>query len=383
MIDLTEAGCRLANTRVGPTPSLDELRAALKRRRQRRLTIAAGSIMSAAALAAAVTFAVVSTGTRSQQVTTTGPSPSQPSSIVTLPPGQSVAGATPYDYQRLRLWLPTGWTTSTNHCHMATRVVYFPADYSGGPATSCTHDGADIVVVHPFNGTPPGSPTTKTVNGIAIEVAQGQGGPTTWYVPSLQAELVVSGNAAQKVADTLGPSPLQDLLTASFPTPVPTTWRTVTFDGFQAKVPPTWPTHRIVVKRTGNTTEVSDLPGLCAPPIFRIPSVYLGANPGISCPFFPQTREPATEDGLWLQPSTNAAPLASQLQGGGHGVPPAIQRLFTVGSEQVLITAGSADSVRAEIESSGHRISAVIGLGANPAVAEAVLSSIRPQPSPT
>lgn len=376
MIDLTEAGRRLANTRVGPTPSPDKLRAILKRRGQRRRTIAAGSVMSAAAVAAAIAFAVVSTGTRSQQVTT-GPSPSPQSSIATLPPAKSVAGATPYDYQRLRLWLPTGWTTSTNLCHMATQVVYFPANYSGGPATSCTHNGADILVVQPFNRTPPGSPTTRILNGITVEVVQGQNGSTTWYVPSLRVELVISGNAAQKVADTLGPSPLQDLLTATFPTPVPTTWRTVTFDGFQAKVPATWPTHRIVVMRTGNSTEISDLPGVCAPPIFRSPSVYLGADPGIPCPAIPQTKEPATEDGLWLQPSTNTAPLVPQLQGGGHGIPAAIQRLLTVGSEQVLITAGRGDSVEAEIDSSGHRISAVIGLGTNPAVAEAVLSSIR------
>ena len=67
-------------------------------------------------------------------------------------------------------------------------------------------------------------------------------------IGSLQLKLVVSGNAAQKVADTLGPSPLQDLLTSTFPTPVPTAWRIVTFDGFQAKVPATWPTHHIVIK---------------------------------------------------------------------------------------------------------------------------------------
>lgn len=380
MIDLTEAGRRLAAARVGPSPSLDDLRATLKRRRRRRFRIGAGSVISAAAVAAAVTFAVASTGTRVQQVTT-NPSPSQPASIATLPRAQGVAGSTPYDYQRLRLWLPTGWNTSTNNCHMATQVVYFPANYSAAPPTSCSHAGANIVVVGPFNGTPPGSPAATTVNGITVEVAQGPDGSATWYVPSLQAELVISGHAAQKVADTLGPSPLQDLLTATFPTPVPTTWRAVTFDGFQARVPANWPTHQILVKRTGNTTEVSDLPGVCFPPIFRTPSVYVGANLAPSCPFFPQTKEPSTDDGLWLYPSTNTAPLASQLQSDGPGVPAPIQRLFTFGSEQVLITAGEGDSVEVEIETAGHRISAIIGLGPNPAVAEAVLSSIRPTSS--
>jgi hypothetical protein len=377
MIDLTEAGRRLADTRVGPTPSLDTLRAALRRRRQRRRAIAAGSVMSAAAVVAAITVAVVSTGTRSQKVTT-GSSSSQPSSGVTLPEGPGVTGATPYDYQRLRLWLPAGWTTSTSHCPSATQVVYFPANYSGGGATSCTHDGAEIVVVEPYSATRPGPSSTTTVNRITVEVVRGQDGSTTWYVPSLQVKLVVSSNAAQKVADTLGPSPLQDLLTSTFPTPVPTAWRIVTFDGFQAKVPAAWPTHHIVMKRSGNTTEISDLPGVCAPPVFRSPSVYLGANPGISCPFIPQTKEPATEDGLWLQPSTNTAPLASQLSLGNLTQPPPIQRLFNLGSAQVLINAGNGDSVQAEIDSSGHRITAVIGLGANPAVAEAILSSIRP-----
>lgn len=371
MIDLTEAGHRLANTRVGPTPSPDQLQAIGKRRKQRRRRIAAGSVMSATGVVAAI--AVVSTGTRTQQVTT-GPSPS----IATLPPVHGVAGATPYDFQRLRLWLPAGWTTSTNRCYTATQVVYYPSNWSGGPATPCGHSGADIVVVRPFNGTAPDSATAKTVNGISVEVVQGQNGSNTWYIPSLQAELAISGNTAQGVADTLGPSTLQDLLTASFPTPVPTTWRTVTFDGFQAKVPPTWPTHQIQITRSGNSTEISDLPGVCAPPTFPTPSVYLGANPGISCPAILQKKEPSTDDGLWLQPSTSTAPLAAQLQSGA-GIPEATQRLFNVGTEQVLITSGGqGDSVEAEIDSAGRQISAVIGLGANPAVAEAILNSIKP-----
>ena len=377
MIDLTEAGRRLASTRVGPTPSANQLRAIGQRRKQHRRTIAAGTAIAAAAVVAAIALVVVSSGTHLQRVTT-GPSPSQPSSVATLPPVHSVAGATPYDYQRLRLWLPAGWTTSTNTCHMATRVVYYPTNWSGGPATPCSHAGADIVVVRPFSGRPPGSATAKTVNGITVEVVREQNGSTTWYIPSLHAELAVSGKKAQGVADTLGPSTLQDLLTASLPTPVPTTWRTVSFDGFQARVPPTWPTHQIQVTRSGNSTEISDLPGVCAPPTFPTPSVYLGANPGISCPALPPTKEPSTDDGLWLQPSTNTAPLAAQLQGGA-GVPGATQRLFTVGTEQVLITgAGEGDSVQAEIDNNGQQIAAVIGLGANPALAEALLSSIKP-----
>jgi hypothetical protein len=192
-----------------------------------------------------------------------------------------------------------------------------------------------------------------------------------WYVPSLDVQITIVGTAAQAIARTIEPSPLQDLLTDPLPVAIPSAWRTVNYDGFQAKVPADWPVYQIVTTHTGNSFSVSPTPGVCGPPVFRTPSVYFGANPGISCPPILQKTASPTDDGLWLQPSQSTTPLSESSIGNP-------QRLITNGASQILLTPGSGDDISVEIDVAGHRINADIGLGVNPAIAEAILSSITP-----
>jgi hypothetical protein len=379
MTDLAEAGRRLAATQVGPTPPLHALEARRTRRARRRRLVAGGSVTLAVAAAILLIVALTNNASRPERVVT-APPPSRPTSSVTLPQAPSVGGSVAYDYLRLRLWLPSGWTTSTSTCHSTNQVVYFPANYSSGPALSCTLQlPSDTVVVLPFHGSIAASTVQTRVNGFAVsKLAQGPAS-STWEVPSLQVQLVVSGGSAQKVAGTLEASPLQEILTGSFPTPVPSTWQSVTLDGFQARVPAGWPTHQIVVTTTGNSTSIAGLPpGVCGPPVFHVPSVYLGANPGISCPPILETKDPPTDDGLWLQTSSNTVPLSTQLGTSSSNNAADPQRLVSIGTAQALISAQSGDSVYVEIDAAGKRIDAVIGLGPNPAIAEAILSSITP-----
>jgi hypothetical protein len=375
MIDLAEAGRRLGDTRVGPTPPPHQIRARLERRMQRRRMIIGGSAASALAAIISVALIVVVTSYKQRSVeTTTGPA-SVPTPTATSLPAGGVAGSTPYDYQRLRLWLPSGWSTSTSSCHAGSQSVYFPGT-DPSTASCLAGDTGAIVVVRPLDGAPPAPTTERMVHGIPVEVTTGANGLTAWDVPSLHVEVDFHTSAAEKVAETLEPSPLQDVLTANFPTSVPSGWKTVTFSGFQAKVPPTWPTHSVVTTTIGNATENSGYPpGICFPPLFHTPAVYLGGGEIPACPSWIQKSEPPIDDGLWLQPSAFSTPLSAQLQGGDASNP---ERLISVGSAQALVMPGRGDSLQVEVVSGGHEIEAFIGLGLFPGVAEAILSSIAP-----
>lgn len=376
MIDLSEAGRRLADTQVGSTPPIEALDARrLRRARRRRYSLlAAAAVVVAAAVSVPLALTARSPGT--QRVVTGPPKTANP--LTTEPAGLGVSGSIPYDYLRVRLWLPPGWTTSTSTCHWGNHVVYFPADFAGATQLSCVIQPSNNVVVSSADTTVPPAAPSKTINGITVFVTQHNPEGTTWDVPSLQVQVAFSA-ASQSVVDTLQASPLEDLLTQNFPTsPIPQGWRTITYDGFQAKVPSSWPTHRIVTTTSGNTSSVSGFPpGICAPPTFHTPAVYLGDG-FISCPIELETTEPPTDDGLWLQPSSDTTPLSSQLQANNSGGASTPQRLLNIGSLQVLISASSGDSVFVQLEGAGKRIDANIGLGRLPSVAEAIISSIKP-----
>lgn len=374
MIDLAEAGRRLGETRLGPTPAPDEIRARLSRRIRRRRVVVGGASSVIAAVIAVALIAVIPNH-KGHQVTVQTGRPAPPTPTTKLAPTPGLVGSVPYDYQRLRLWLPPGWATSTSNCHAGNHYVFFPGD--NPTTTSCAGgDTGVIVVVQPLVGGPPTWATQMTVNGISVDTLAGVNGLTAWYIPALHVEVSFHGSSAQQVAETLEPSPLQDLLTESLPISVPTGWKTVTFGGYQAKVPPNWPVRHIVTTTTRTSTTVTGMPpGICHPPLFESPSVYLGGGFWPSCPSIPQTTEPPVDDGLWLQPSSFSTPLSSHLQGADASDP---RRLINHGSVQALVMEGVGDSVQVLIVSGNHQTEAVIGLGTFPEVAGAILSSITP-----
>lgn len=367
MIDLTEAGRRLAATRVGPTPPLEQVQARQKKRARHRRVLVAGSVLSSMALAAALVLALLPVGSPTQQVETGPPSP--PTSATTPTDVHHPAGSVPIDYQRLRLWLPLGWTTSLSGCHALSEAVFFPSRYAE-PGSGCTYEGTDTIVVLPLAGAASPGARTTTVNGFTVAETHDTADSTTWSVPSLGVQMVITGSVAQQVAETLDASPLEHLLTAALPTAIPAGWKTVEYGGFEARVPASWPTYQAVYPPVG---KMNLFPSVCSPPVFRAPFVFLGKAPSLFCPLIFQTEEPPVDDGLWLQSSTAASPLTEST-----GVAPGLQRLTTIGPDQVLIVPGQGDSVQVQVQGSGRRMTAVIGLGEDPTVAETILSSIRP-----
>lgn len=205
-----------------------------------------------------------------------------------------------------------------------------------------------------------------------------------WDIPTLQVQLNLVGAQATALAGTLGPSPLEDLMTRHLPVRIPSNWKIVRFDGILAQVPPTWPVHHITITHNGTETTVRGLPpGICSRTLFGgRPGVYVGQSVAPTCPPDLSETLPPTDDGLQLSPTTNHTPLRAQPPSKAAGP----QRLITADGTRILVTGllpntgspgdSAGDSVFVDIAAGGRRISGTVGLGKKPAVAEAIVSSI-------
>ncbi|MGD1012739.1 MAG: hypothetical protein ABR925_09470 [Acidimicrobiales bacterium] len=81
--------------------------------------------------------------------------------------------------------------------------------------------------------------TRRVINGLSVYDDHG-----TYSIPSLTAQLRVSGPLAQRVLHTATRAP-RTVALASGPAPVvPSSWRSVSYAGLRLSVPSRWPTHR-------------------------------------------------------------------------------------------------------------------------------------------
>lgn len=361
--DLTGAGRRLADTRLGPTPPVADLEGRRDRRRRHRRLIGSGTLVALFATGALIVALLTGRPPRSDRVTTqptTGPS----GQTVTAPPS-AAPGSRPYDYLRLRLWLPPDWAADDPCPSGDGLVAHPPVVGQGCPALA----GLSAVRVGPMTTSPPPPARRVAVNGVTVWM---RGNPTgaTWWIPSLQVELDLTGRGAQQVAGTVQPSPLQRILTGTFPVAIPPRWKTVAYQGFTAKVPAAWTVNRIRVTRDSTDGRT---PSLCGGPLFDPPAVYLGGPVVVGCLGGPSRRPaPAPSDGLWLQPATGRTSSSSSSTPGDQP-----QVVLTRGAERLTVTGTAEDDVAVVVNAPGHRLFAIIGLGSDPSVAAAILSSIQ------
>jgi hypothetical protein len=388
VVDLNDAGRRLAAYRAEPTPPVAEVRAQSARRAHRRrlLTASVASIAAVAIVAAVVTVGVVRGGSGRQQVSTgPGPTPTVSAPAASqLPEVAHPVGSKAADWGQLRLWLPPGWNAAVPaSCWVSKQGVYFSAQ---PPAVDCHDHGADqpSLWVTALVGTIPAMFRSSTINGVTVWSSSAAlvagGSPAVYDVPSLGVQIFARGAASTGVVDTLGPSALHAVLVQRYPTAVTDGWKTVTFDGFSAEVPAAWPQHTIrVVNTGGGATTVSNLPGRCGQTIFADPSVYFGTEPILSCPMFTPTAalqgETAPGDGLWLQQDASAPPTAQQAQTDGQ-----VATMFRLGPESLTAeyqAASGSNTINIYLKSQNRTLQATIGLGLNPAVAEQIISSLQ------
>lgn len=234
MIDLAEAGHRLAGWDAGEPTDLAVLRGRAQRRRLRR-RVAVGGV-AAMAVAAAVTMGVLVPGSGPTPVQV-GPAKQAPFPALPLPP------------------LPKGW----NRVYAGPVALASPAGGAGvprgGPIELCgpqpphskvgcaitdntTPRAAIPVVVARLHGRPGGSP--RTIDGLRVFVS-GSGQHRSYAVPALGVRIETFGALGRRIAATLAPSPAMVVASNTTAPTVPTTWRTVHYGAVTLSVPPSWP----------------------------------------------------------------------------------------------------------------------------------------------
>jgi hypothetical protein len=193
-------------------------------------------------------------------------------------------------------------------------------------------------------------------------------------------ELTIGGPDTVRVLSTFTDSGAHRALQAG---PVADTrgWRTVRYQGVELRVPPSWPvddlpgSYHQIVDENGVVTGSGGLlnPGECGGGLFPVgaPRVSLGTSPGAAaCPYLPSP-ELEGGDGVWIRPITedSASSLAAPLVHGALGgldlavyptpddvAPPVVTLVVTRGAQRYEVS---------------------IGVGRDPAVARAILRSLR------
>lgn len=353
MIDLADAGRRLASWDAGEPTDLTVLRRRVQRRKLRRRV--AGGAVAAVAVVAAVTAGVLVPG-------------GGPTRVRVGPAGQASFPAVPLPL------LPKGWT----RVFAGPVVLATPSGGAGvprggpielcgpppsGAKTSCditdntTPRAAIPVVVARLHGRPSGTP--RTIDGLRVLVS-GTGQRQVFSVPALGVRIETFGTLGRRIAATLAPSPaMVAASTASAPT-VPASWRTVRYGDITVSVPQNWPVVRLT----------------------RFPAQTASDGANRSCSLFDRAQldlgDPAGHcdgisngpQGLWLGRSVVAPAglIHTTLS-------------WVKGAQVDLAWARHGFSSLADvtIRTPHSVIHATVALGANPATIERVLSSIRPR----
>lgn len=351
MIDLADAGRRLASWDAGEPTELAVLRGRARRRKLRRRS-AAGAVAAVAVVAAVVAGVLIpGSGPTPVQVAPTKPAPFP---AVPLPP------------------LPKGWV----RVFAGPVVLATPAAGAGvvpggsielcGPPPPSSKAGCGItdnttprraipVVVARLHGRPTG--TLRTIDGLRVLVS-GTGPRRVFAVPALGVRLETFGALGRRIAAMLAPSPAMVVASNTTAPTVPAAWRTVRYDGIAVSIPPNWP---VVHLRHFPAQAPSDGANRSCN-LFDHAQLDLGDPPG-RCDGISNG-----PDGLWL---------------GRSVVTPAGLTHTTLtwvnGAQVDLAWArdGFSDLANLTIRTPHHTIHATVALGDNPATIQRVLASIR------
>jgi hypothetical protein len=351
--DLEAAGAAIRALNLdGPTP-VAVLRDRNRRRRARHRALGVGALV-VVLIGAGLLLAYRPNRAR---VVTTSPNGTVP--LVRLPTVEHPSRWLPIDYGRLQMWLPPGWRAISGSLRCTTR-----SDDNlitlGPTLQPCGISVASDVSLRQSTKPAPVTWRSMRIHGVTVHYHD-QGRSVTYAVPSLQVTITASGTRALAVVGTLSPSPLDAVMEMTGAVGTPASWKAVRFDGFEIRVPRNWKTAPltadcgalfVAAKHPAAYTGQALYRGACKPILLT----YL-LRPGNGV-WLQQVSEQTAGTGryrlkfhhlgLIVDPATSAL-------GGQEGVPIA----------NITAVAGT------------HTLSAQLGLGTDPAIAEEILSSLR------
>lgn len=287
-------------------------------------------------------------------------------SIPAAPPTTPVSsnastGWTAFDYGLARLSVPPGWT-SVATCAPANGhalVFAFPRI-----DVTCQHSAGPIVTIAPIptDGLHEPYHPNQHVNGFAYELVlpkcQSRSCPSAIvYVPALKVAISFIGVDDRRILNTLARSTYAQVTHHPFG-PVPASWKPVTYGDFTLRVPPDWHTvdqsNRAMCDPDANTVYLGTKKHLGGSEVLRL----CGATPATL----------ATRAWLHIEPLPSHEPRLGARVAHHNGASFARD---PVGAQVIhelyfVVVAGSA------------KVKVTLGLGADPAIAQGILGSLRP-----
>ena len=263
--------------------------------------------------------------------------------------------------------VPAGWQTSVLACFGSNQTVFFGAFGSHSPGCSPPVPRPTVYAALDELAGEPASGKSVTINGHHGTVRQADGGEVFDFA-DLHVELTVSGPQSGPIAASIDWSPLYRLLHDTGRVVLHGPTRTYRFQGLQVTVPASWPAWKVGVG-------VGREPG-CGHDFIRGPDVLLGVPFLVSCAF--DREAPAPSDGVWLSGRNQ---YASQLS----GTVIAVNHGTTVYSDVLDQDPTGTDTSEVSLEvrnRAGQLLTASVGLGPDPEIAEAIIQSIQATTGP-
>ena len=288
----------------------------------------------------------------------------------------------PIDVGLLRLWLPSGWTLAAAEGRCSGRTHRCAPSCAPGPSDTvelvsaaisftCSsaraRTDAAVWIVPERRGT--SDPTRRAFAFSA--------GSVIISAPQLGVRLYGLGAAGARVAETYTHSALDDVLRASLPAVVPSDWTRVHLGRLSLEAPPSWPRRTLRAKEWWT-------PGTCLSPYFPHPIVDVGEHAGneiFGCTLITATTEldayASPSDGAWLQSQHGSNPRSAWVAPLGPG---RLQLRREYGLRLELSVPSylvGSNFLEVAVHHDGKVGEVLLGLGRNPNVALAMLSSLR------
>ena len=359
MPDLEAAVRELIEHPVRPPTPMSELARRVRRREFHHR--AAGGLAALVALALVVSAVQISRDGRVVQKVSTAPTYAPLPGTGVTPPGWIRV-----NYGRASVAVPPEWRVAgASGCGGYLNIVYLGG---GGESPGCanyvTPTQAVFVTLMTLQGRPAPGKAVNINNHQAIQEPVSNTNRVVSEViqfPDLGLQYESFGSITNQIAGTIGWSAGYLALHPSQPVSIPSGWRTIHYEGVSLKVPSSWPARKM------DSSSVN--PGACDNTEFVQPEVLEGSGFEPACAVIAAATTSQGADGIWIRPDR-----------AGLAAPPGSNLLRQHEPEIDLV--GQAQPYGQGVLSlivtppNGHPVDLDIGIGPDPAIAQAVLASI-------
>jgi hypothetical protein len=200
---------------------------------------------SVGVVAVALLAAACTSGGPAAKGSTTTAAPSGP--VLVVDQAVTPKGWVPVDYGDVQVSVPASWSFDVEEalCDPGPPGVVEVGPVSGAPGCggAPSIEPESTATVLPLTGPGRLSGRSTKVNGVPVIVAGSGPGSAAYFIPSLDADVNVTGSLGRRVLATLTYSPRAAVLSGEPLPTVPSSWHRVSFAGLSFATPASWPNY--------------------------------------------------------------------------------------------------------------------------------------------